>query len=262
MNNLLECKICFLIYSDSRKPIILPCGHTFCSSCVWVLSPEDSFCPSCRNDISTPFDQLPIVYSLLDIANEYNKENNSTVFDNKDVKVTFNSDVKCKYHPEKFIKFCCKILEDWLCDDCLKIHSHPDPTQLNHCTVSVESALQLFKTYSQELQGEKLKQILIILEETDDVSSRIHDLEERLKLYSDGNNSLMVETDSIKEYISKFKNKALRCHVKLSEFHLKINEVDSIKDWFVIKDKLMKNDNMLEMKSEFLELKRLIDVVS
>ncbi|XP_034255310.1 E3 ubiquitin-protein ligase TRIM32-like [Thrips palmi] len=43
---LLECQVCFERYdADSRRPKIIPCGHTFCLSC---LCASDNKCPNCR----------------------------------------------------------------------------------------------------------------------------------------------------------------------------------------------------------------------
>ncbi|XP_078283154.1 E3 ubiquitin-protein ligase NHLRC1-like [Rhinoraja longicauda] len=50
--NVLECKVCFEIYSGSaaRRPCVLPCGHAVCRQCAGALSQRQQQlqCPFCR----------------------------------------------------------------------------------------------------------------------------------------------------------------------------------------------------------------------
>jgi hypothetical protein len=62
----LECEICFFEYNETlRRPLSLPCGHTFCKSCVQSL--RNLLCPEDR----TPFkdiDKLPTNYLILRVG--------------------------------------------------------------------------------------------------------------------------------------------------------------------------------------------------
>src|SRR5690348_9448674 len=60
MNNpaQLECSVCFEGFAQvaHRRPLLLHCGHCFCSSCVSVLATNESGieCPSCHNMTPIP----------------------------------------------------------------------------------------------------------------------------------------------------------------------------------------------------------------
>ncbi|XP_055510636.1 E3 ubiquitin-protein ligase NHLRC1-like [Leucoraja erinacea] len=65
--NVLECKVCFEIYSDSaeRRPCVLPCGHAVCRQCAGALSQggRQLQCPFCRRcgPPSQAIDCLPLL---------------------------------------------------------------------------------------------------------------------------------------------------------------------------------------------------------
>ena len=55
------CEICFLTFSsaEQRAPRILPCGHTFCESCLNDMVRTNKKkgkinCPSCRLEVAVP----------------------------------------------------------------------------------------------------------------------------------------------------------------------------------------------------------------
>jgi hypothetical protein len=49
MNKKIECPICFESFnSDKRKPMMLPCNHTFCEPC--LLKCDKKICSICRNE--------------------------------------------------------------------------------------------------------------------------------------------------------------------------------------------------------------------
>lgn len=50
-----ECGVCLEPMGKSKKPMILPCAHQFCETCVARLMTEiEQKCPVCRNLIDTP----------------------------------------------------------------------------------------------------------------------------------------------------------------------------------------------------------------
>jgi hypothetical protein len=62
--NVLLCPVCMQSYNDARVPIILPCGHTFCTTCVKTLEATDNkTCSTCRQQ----FTQTSVNYGLRDV---------------------------------------------------------------------------------------------------------------------------------------------------------------------------------------------------
>ena len=51
-NNPLSCDICYLRFNkESRRPLVLTCGHTFCTSCLDKIKETKKIsylCPSCK----------------------------------------------------------------------------------------------------------------------------------------------------------------------------------------------------------------------
>lgn len=65
--NPLECKVCFNIFDcDKRRPRNLPCGHSYCTSCIaGMIKNSHLSCPNCRTDHTADDVTLfPINYSL------------------------------------------------------------------------------------------------------------------------------------------------------------------------------------------------------
>jgi hypothetical protein len=60
--------VCFEWYDDSRRfPLVLQCGHTYCSACVSTL-PKPRLCPVCRSPEQRKFSQITPNYQLADAA--------------------------------------------------------------------------------------------------------------------------------------------------------------------------------------------------
>jgi late competence protein required for DNA uptake (superfamily II DNA/RNA helicase) len=53
----LECILCMKIF---YMPITLPCGHTFCQSCIQRLLDHDDKCPFCRQLFYINPDESPV----------------------------------------------------------------------------------------------------------------------------------------------------------------------------------------------------------
>ncbi|XP_071516934.1 tripartite motif-containing protein 10-like isoform X2 [Panulirus ornatus] len=68
------CMICSEVYqAKTREPLVLPCGHTFCRSCLTNIYDTRYFtCPSCRENFShRDLEDLPISFSLLSLSSNY-----------------------------------------------------------------------------------------------------------------------------------------------------------------------------------------------
>ena len=62
------CCICEEVYNlEDQKPLLLPCCHTFCRSCLQQLKADNNErCPLCRERWEGPVDSLPFIRQLAD----------------------------------------------------------------------------------------------------------------------------------------------------------------------------------------------------
>jgi hypothetical protein len=111
------CPICFDHYNDKDKvPRILPCGHTFCQSCLMDLRTSNILtCPTCRKYFAPDVKQLIKNFTILgkkDLKNECIIDYMCTHKDAMDQTVHLeeekNTDKYCLKHPEKKTKYFCE----------------------------------------------------------------------------------------------------------------------------------------------------------
>ncbi|KAK7082295.1 hypothetical protein SK128_024127 [Halocaridina rubra] len=108
VSSYLTCAVCNEVYSSREyKPLILPCGHTYCSLCLQrVQANGELVCPTCRKSHrNTLVEDLPLNYSLLSISENVPQ-----------------SQEICSSHNETIRFWCAKCISA-LCDECL-ISSH------------------------------------------------------------------------------------------------------------------------------------------
>ena len=257
MNSLLECKICFLIYNENRKPLVLPCGHSYCSTCVKALQPDDGFCPSCRKEISTSFDQLPVVFSLLKIADACNKEN-VEINDKVDMKKSTDLELKCKKHEEQLIISWCRILEEWLCDICTKNHEHESTED---CIMSIETTMQKFKDDFQKSHIEKFNKIQNAIKQTKFISNYSKYLSVSLHSFNESRNVLLEKTKFLNEKSKEFTKKALKLQFFWAELNVKLNDVETINGFLQTQKELEEIEKILDVDSEFQKIHQLKEEV-
>ena len=241
MDNLFECKVCLLIYNEARKPIVLPCGHSFCSTCIDALSPSDSFCPLCRKDISSSFNDLPINYSLLDLSIAFGKTND----------LNSENETKCKNHEDQFIKFWCKISKEWLCELCSQNHMHEELTE---CIVPVKDALVSFKESIEMSHVKKLIDIMKIIEEIKCFSTISDDLSKKLELINDENKIYLEKTSVMNEKLRELKKRSLKFHFNLTKLNFKMDDIVTVKNWLEMEEQVKKIEKISEIQSEFEKL--------
>ena len=116
----LECPVCQEQYSESNRPKVLKCQHTFCKSCLegWLRQQGGGrlSCPNCReitecsdNEINS----LPTNFAynnLGDILKAHSGSDGGHDFESKEENV-------CKRHNEK-VKFYCEQCEIFICSEC------------------------------------------------------------------------------------------------------------------------------------------------
>lgn len=74
MEDAVTCPVCCEVYrTGPREPLVLPCGHTVCRSCLKaILASEHGrlACPICRENVGV-FDHLPVCFPLLSLSSSY-----------------------------------------------------------------------------------------------------------------------------------------------------------------------------------------------
>jgi hypothetical protein len=126
MEEVLICKVCYDRYnSESRCPINLPCGHTFCKNCISSLQKRGpAKCPLCKATASSQ--TLPKAFAILEILEALQKKPGGLL------PIKNCSECKTEIHEDYYQ--CAKCIDFLLCLECKikKVHSH-------HCFKSVDS---------------------------------------------------------------------------------------------------------------------------
>jgi len=109
------CSICLV---QASKPILTPCGHLFCWSCIYQwTSHGNSKCPVCKNSVSK--DNIIPIYTE-DQSNEDQKINNKTI-PPRPVCPIFREKKKSQPHIVIPSAFLFSGMDDLLCCPCFSI---------------------------------------------------------------------------------------------------------------------------------------------
>ncbi|XP_071824038.1 uncharacterized protein [Apostichopus japonicus] len=108
----LDCPVCCLKNAD---PKVLPCGHSFCKSCIEKLMQAlPASCPVCRAQIIAPSsDSLPTNFTLKALIVE--EEKDSSDFNMKSRRLVGD----CSAHMKTRDQFC-RTCERQICEDCVQ----------------------------------------------------------------------------------------------------------------------------------------------
>lgn len=122
---LLTCKICMERYDDAdKKPLFVPCGHTFCAKCLrFIYKHPHLKCPLDKK--SHEFKNFALIPTNFSILNYLASQSQQDV---RFVK-------RCQLHPKEAMKFFCEDEQALMCQDCF-LESH-----LGHKVVSSEGML-------------------------------------------------------------------------------------------------------------------------
>lgn len=105
MEEFLHCKICHDLYDrTSKRPLILPCGHTICEYCLKIILKS--------NQVKCPFDKK--IHAFSTIHEIVNHQMNDFFLLEKNE----NKESKCLSHPNQFLKFYCKTEKVAICQIC------------------------------------------------------------------------------------------------------------------------------------------------
>lgn len=111
MTDYLFCKVCHDKYDIySKKPLTLPCGHTFCEYCIKIiLQNKKIICPLDKKScLCEDFTLIPFNYQLLDSFLVKNSEFSINIQDNF-----------CKIHENEILKFYCLAEKQKICQICI-----------------------------------------------------------------------------------------------------------------------------------------------
>ena len=112
VESLTFCSICFEEYDkEDRVPLLVSCGHTFCKSCLMLLT-EPLKCPHCRFTENRSLSELPKNFLVYQIQAQLNP-----------------SELSMCNHPD--LLFYCKVCKYPICVNCVVHHSNHGLMNLN-----------------------------------------------------------------------------------------------------------------------------------
>ena len=228
IEELIHCNFCESLYNQTRKPIDLRCRHTYCSKCVlfFVIGSEE--CPYCNGLIN--INNLPINDTILQLANTYGKESKSIVK---------KETIKWTEEEREIITACCKISKGWICDLCVKNHSHQDPNaDLNDCIMSIELAFKSIKKRINRSNREKFQKSAQIINEI----GTFFDLQK-----------ILLERSEIQD------EKSMKSKKMINTLSRKLKNIKALKIWLYAEEEIMEIDRLIVINLEYMELNELND---
>ena len=137
----ITCAICEEVYNlEERKPLLLPCSHTFCRTCLLQLQSTNSeLCPHCRSSwAGQAVDSLPVIRQLAESSDKKPKTKKH---------ITGNQNI-CDLHNDDLNAWCrtCNVAT---CIQCLKDgHKSCDWISIKRKTTELMSLLDETVTYT------------------------------------------------------------------------------------------------------------------
>ena len=131
----LSCAVCLEYFNDhKRAPLLLVCGHTFCSDCIKSMHSSKSKirCPNCNKEDSRAPKDLPKNHMVTDLVLKLSYSRPTT----KDPWL-------CRVHPNESIIYICQKSKKLLCCECLHSQSYVDLSDIT--SKDIQDRLQMFK---------------------------------------------------------------------------------------------------------------------
>ena len=278
-----ECKICFFLYDTSRKPLIFQCGHSFCSDCIKSVIEQDGACPSCRTNIGQSINQLPVNFSLLELASSGNEECSSISTDHLSESESNN---KCLKHENQQLQYLCTNLDIWLCDLCIKEHKHPEkvvydlktlfntsftfPKEMENldkeeCVlINLDEALHSLKAKGQKYQAEKFLKIQEVIDSFEVLSNDVKTVTQILnKSYCTTSKNLkdqknvLKNLESLKNQLKSLKKMALQQQSDLTDVNIELENIENIEQLMSVNKKIKDDQEFSELVSQVSKIQEL-----
>ena len=128
MESIFECGVCFKTYNHSeKKPLSLPCGHTFCLECLRQINKHSIIkCPFDKIAHHVNAENLPVNYAVLTALPITQSNTNGSGSGQKDSAVQY-----CDTHRNKKVKFFCKNDTEMFCSKCVLKHTNAKHEVIN-----------------------------------------------------------------------------------------------------------------------------------
>ena len=240
MEELFRCKICHELYdTTTRKPLILPCGHTICEYCLKIIFAS--------NQIKCPFDKKVHTFKeRQDIGI------NQQLYDFIAAEKSLNEDAKCQLHSKQILKFYCNVEQCPLCQICL-VSNHLGP---KHQILALKDTIfcDKVKERNKEILNASKNSIVNskkILMEIEEDSAKFEDDMKKMR-----ENLLNTIELQYSEAITQF---SLESQKEILDYENKMKEIQStemdIKKELTELDKISENDKLLFEISEKCDLR-------
>lgn len=136
VDSIFECGVCFKPYNhQDKKPLSLPCGHSFCLECMrQMVKHQQICCPYDKSFHSCVPENLPVNYQVL--SGLPMNTNQAQAAAAQAVSTTSQNPAECSIsycttHPSKKIKFFCKNDQELFCSKCILKHTQQKHEVIN-----------------------------------------------------------------------------------------------------------------------------------
>lgn len=140
----LTCPVCQGIFQD---PVLLPCSHSFCRTCLHRSLEFNKRCPVCRKEFTE--DQAIPNRALSDASESFLKQANRVLNQNR--LSSLPSEETCNLHLKPLELYCEKD-EEPVCVDCVTLHSTHRLLSIKDgvpmCKVTCSKSEKVLKTFS------------------------------------------------------------------------------------------------------------------
>ena len=238
----LECPHCYSRFDKCyRKPRLLCCGHTFCTTCLNSLIKNTSKCPACKAPIEEKNINYYAVnfYVLQFISTNGSRLNNQLACKTDEKQISVDKVPSCKEHNKECLKYWCESCEDWLCEIFARNHEHDVITKSEFYAklISIDA--------KSEYQGTMLSLDhffdIVCLDKNPLVLS-VHNTEKEIR----GQKKLLHFRDSLELYIIQHQKQIKQLQKDMSESNEEIQCAYQASDICKVYKKKKKNEENLQ----------------